>query len=231
MMARAFGLTVALLVGGCATSGGLQQLQPDAAAYRAVGTEPFWSLTIDQRVMAFSEAGRDGKVTVPTPQVINGVAGQIYRTPRLEVNIVRTRCSNGMSDRVYPDRVQVRVDGRAFEGCGGEPLMPGSLANTNWSVESVNGQSVAAGPANFVRFTQDRVSARFGCNTMSGRYVVTGGTLSAGALAATRMACPDMTAEQNAAGILSQPITLDWSSGERLTLRNAQGSIVLRRSI
>jgi uncharacterized membrane protein len=24
-----------------------------------------------------------------------------------------------MSDRVYPDKVQVTVDGRRFEGCGG----------------------------------------------------------------------------------------------------------------
>ena len=108
--------------------------------------------------------------------------------------------------------------------------MPGNLANTNWIVESVNGQPVA-GPNNFVRFTEDRLSARFGCNTMNGRYVVTGATLSAGALAATRMACPDMAAEQTASRILSQPVTLVWDSGERLTLGNGNGSIVLKRSI
>ena len=36
------------------------------------------------------------------------------------VNIVKNQqCSDGMSDRVYPDKVQVTVDGRRFEGCGG----------------------------------------------------------------------------------------------------------------
>jgi uncharacterized membrane protein len=35
------------------------------------------------------------------------------------VNIVHGTCSDGMSDRVYPDKVQVTVDGRQFTGCGG----------------------------------------------------------------------------------------------------------------
>lgn len=228
---RTSGLILALLLGGCATSGGLQQLRPDAAAYKALGTEPFWSLTIDQRVMVFTEAGRDEKVTVTTPRVINGVAGDIYKTQRLNVNIVHGRCSDGMSDRVYPDKVQVRVDGRAFEGCGGEPLAPGTLAGTSWTVESVNGQPVPGGPANFVRFTENRLSARFGCNTLNGRFAQSDITLSTGALAATRMACPDMTAERTATRILAQPVTIVWASGERLTLGNGNGSIVLKRVI
>ena len=53
------------------------------------------------------------------PQVIHGIAGEIYQTPRINVNIVHGQCSDGMSDRIYPDRVQVTVDGRRFEGCGG----------------------------------------------------------------------------------------------------------------
>ena len=55
----------------------------------------------------------------PTPPVIHGFAGEIYNTPRIHVNIVHGRCSDGMSDRVYPDKVQVDVDGRRFNGCGG----------------------------------------------------------------------------------------------------------------
>jgi hypothetical protein len=54
-----------------------------------------------------------------TPPVIIGIAGEIYHTPRIGVNIVHGRCSDGMSDRVYPDKVQVTVDGRRFNGCGG----------------------------------------------------------------------------------------------------------------
>ena len=51
--------------------------------------------------------------------MILGFAGEIYQTPRINVNIVHAQCSDGMSDRTYPDKVQVTVDGRRFNGCGG----------------------------------------------------------------------------------------------------------------
>ena len=93
---------------------------PPGGVYRALGTEPFWSLTIDERRMVFTEANAPGvEIVQPTPHVIGGFAGEIYQTPRIGVNIVHTQCSDGMSDRVYPDKVQVTVDGRQFEGCGG----------------------------------------------------------------------------------------------------------------
>ena len=100
---------------------------PAGDLYVAVGTEPFWRLTINEQEMVFTEANAPGvQIMQPTPKVIVAFAGEVYQSQRIGVNIVHGRCNDGMSDRVYPDRVQVRVDGRAFEGCGGEPL-PGSL--------------------------------------------------------------------------------------------------------
>jgi len=88
------------------------------APYHAVGTEPFWNLLIDEHNITFVVP--DGpQVTQPTPKVIVGFAGEIYQTPRIHVNIVHGQCSDGMSDRVFPDKVQVRVDGKQFNGCGG----------------------------------------------------------------------------------------------------------------
>ncbi|HEX6784557.1 MAG TPA: hypothetical protein VF098_07880 [Sphingomicrobium sp.] len=97
----------------CATP---QPQQPPA--YHAVGTEPFWSLTIDQRTLTFALAGSQ-PVREPKPRVIVGIAGEIYRAPRIDVNIVHGSCSDGMSDRTFPDKVQVRVDDHYFNGCGG----------------------------------------------------------------------------------------------------------------
>ena len=91
---------------------------PPGGAYRAVGTEPFWGLTIDERQMVFTAPDQQ-PISQPTPRVIVGFAGEIYRTPRLNVNIVHAQCSDGMSDRVYRDKVQVDVDGRQYNGCGG----------------------------------------------------------------------------------------------------------------
>ena len=103
---------LAASVAGCATP------PPRAAAYHAVGTEPFWSLSIDQRTISFTLAGSQ-PVQQPKPQVIIGFAGEIYRTQRIDVNIVHGTCGDGMSDRIYPDKVQVRVNEHHFSGCGG----------------------------------------------------------------------------------------------------------------
>ena len=91
---------------------------PPPPPYHALGTEPFWNLLIDEHDVTFTEPETQ-PVRQPTPQVIHGIAGEIYRTRRIDVNIVHAQCSDGMSDRVYPDKVQVTVDGRHFSGCGG----------------------------------------------------------------------------------------------------------------
>jgi uncharacterized membrane protein len=91
---------------------------PPPPPYHALGTEPFWNQLIDEHDVTFTAPDAQ-PIRQPTPQAIHGVAGEIYRTPRIDVNIVHAQCSDGMSDRVYPDKVQVTVDGRRFNGCGG----------------------------------------------------------------------------------------------------------------
>ena len=91
---------------------------PPPPPYHAVGTEPFWSLVIGEREISFTQPEQQ-PVVQPRPRAIVGFAGEIYQTPRIDVNIVHARCSDGMSDRVYPDKVQVTVDGKRFDGCGG----------------------------------------------------------------------------------------------------------------
>ena len=86
--------------------------------YHAVGTEPFWNLLIDEHNITFVLSGQQ-PVEQPTPKAIVAFAGENYQTPRINVNIVHAQCSDGMSDRVYPDKVQVSVDGKQFSGCGG----------------------------------------------------------------------------------------------------------------
>jgi uncharacterized membrane protein len=113
MKKRIASLFMALPVAACATP-------PPAPPppYHAVGTEPFWNLLIDEHDVTFTQPGTQ-PIRQPTPQVIHGFAGEIYQTPRIDVNIVHATCSDGMSDRVYRDKVQVTVDGRQFNGCGG----------------------------------------------------------------------------------------------------------------
>ena len=77
---------VALLLSACMTTP-----PPPPAPYRAVGTEPFWSLIIDERDVTFIPA--DGQpVRQPRPQPIVGFAGEIYQTPRINVLLAAMAC-------------------------------------------------------------------------------------------------------------------------------------------
>jgi heat shock protein HslJ len=215
------------------------------AGYRAIGTEPFWDLEIG-RDLVFTDRGNNVSVRQPTPRPINGTAGEIYRTPRLEVNIVHSQCSDGMSDRTYPDTVQVYVDGRLYRGCGaqssffsqvgenGEPNYPGqgapvaALSGTNWRVVSINGTPTPAGNF-YINFMPDRIGAKFGCNSMGAGYTQNGSTLTVGAIMATKMACPDMNFENLGSTILMSPMTVS-GIGDRVTLSNARGTIELMQA-
>ena len=112
-MKRLLALPLVAVLSGCMSIPG-----PPPAPYRALGTEPFWNLLIDEKHLTFIQPDAQ-PILQPTPKVIVGIAGEIYQTPRIGVNIVHGTCSDGMSDRVYPDKVQVTVDGRQFTGCGG----------------------------------------------------------------------------------------------------------------
>lgn len=103
---------LAAIVGGCLPIPG------PPPPYHALGTKPPWNLLIGEHEMTFAEMGQQ-PVSQPTPKVIVGIAGEIYRTERISVNIVHSRCSDGTSDRAYPDTVQITVDERHFNGCGG----------------------------------------------------------------------------------------------------------------
>ena len=113
-MKRLLAIPLAMLAGGC-----LPVPPPPPPPYHALGTEPFWNLLIDEHNLTFTQPDA-APILQPTPKVIIGFAGEIYQTPRIHVNIVHSQgCSDGMSDRSYPDKVQVTVDGRQFNGCGG----------------------------------------------------------------------------------------------------------------
>lgn len=230
------GTAAALMVAGCAILPPTPTSPPassTAATYQATGTEPFWNLELNGREMVFTEANAPGvRIAEPLPKVIHGFAGDIYNARRIGLNIVRnTRCSDGMSDRIFPDRVQVRVDERSFEGCGGEVVMPDQLAGSSWTVESVNQRATGGGDRFAMRFEADRLIGIVGCNRLSGSYRFDGQTFNPGPVAATRMACRDMRFETEALLILSQPAVTSWGAGDRLTLSNSAGTIVLRRVI
>ena len=219
----------------------------DQGDYRALGTEPFWDLTIS-RNLVFTDRGSNVSVVQPTPAVQHGVAGEIYNSPRIRVNIVHSQCSDGMSDRTYPDTVQVTVDKRLYRGCGaaasffvqvderGNPQIlssrPGpetTLERTRWKVTRINGRPVPRQGDYHLDFDSGRIAAKFGCNAISGPYSQNGNTLDPGALVSTKMACPNMRFETDASAILDQVMTIAVNGRNRLALSSSAGTIELVR--
>lgn len=111
-MSMRFSLLVAL----AALSGCLSHPPPPPPPYHAVGADGRWNLIIDDKHVTFIATGQQ-PIREPRPAAIVGIAGDIYRTERINVNIVHGSCTIG--DRIYPDRVQVSVDGVQHDGCGG----------------------------------------------------------------------------------------------------------------
>ena len=219
----------------------------DRGDYRAIGTEPFWDLTISNNLV-FTDRGSNVSVVQPTPPVQSGVAGEMYNSPRIRVNIVHSRCSDGMSDRTYPDTVQVTVNTRLYRGCGapasfflqvddrGNPQMmsalPGpvtTLERTRWRVTRVNGRAVPRKGNYYLDFDSGRIGAKFGCNSIVGPYTQTGTTLDSGALISTRVACFDMAIETQASAVLDQVMTIAVIGRNQLVLSSSAGTIDLVR--
>ena len=95
--------------------------------YRAVGTEPFWSVDIARRTITYRPI--DGRpVTVAKPRAIEGRNGTTYRAKGMTIAITHVRCSDGMSDHTYADTVKVTIGRRQLSGCGGGVIARGGRA-------------------------------------------------------------------------------------------------------
>ncbi|MES2987277.1 MAG: META domain-containing protein [Pseudomonadota bacterium] len=215
-------IAAALLLGSTVTPALAQE------SYRAVGTEPFWSLTIGPRTTTFEAPGQR-PVVAATPKVIHGFAGEIWQGKRIGVNTVHKQCSDGMSDRTYRNSVTVTVDGRRYEGCGGgvvdqtaSPAPPRNLLlEGDWSIQSINGRNVAPRTSPTINFRGQSVSGNASCNRFNGSFDFARGRLNVGPLASTRMACLNRAVnaqESSVLQILRERLTVSSNRGGKLVL-------------
>ena len=224
-------LLPALLLAGCATV-------PDGAEepYRALGTEPFWSIAIADGRMTYETP--DGGFSLPAPRAEETGDGRIYRTRRITLHIWLAECSDGMSDRRYRDTVRAEVDGRTLDGCGGPHAEAGPLHEMSWLIVEIDGEAteltgdLLRDDRYAVDFGNERFMGYGGCNRFSATYTLVGRTLSAGPLMSTRRACPEPTMgrERRLFEILSAPVEMSLPDAGSMILENARGSVRLRRT-
>ena len=115
---------------------------------------------------------------------------------------------------------------------GPDAASPGPLeAQGAWKLESATAADGAvllpAGGDYRLQFSDHTVNVLGGCNRMSGRYALSAGTLRIGALASTRMACPEPAMQHDATitRLLEQPLSMSLMEihPEQLRLKTPAG--------
>jgi heat shock protein HslJ len=210
--------------------------QSAAQPYHGLGTQPFWSITLDGQTIRYEPASGP-VISVPSPRPIIGFNGERYETRRLTVDITHVRCSDGMSDRTYPDTVVLTVGGRKLRGCGGETAASSAPAQSTllegaWTIQAVAGRRPVTGTHPEVRFQGTRISGSTGCNNFGGAFRFDRGHLTTGALISTRRACEPAAnvQEQTVLKLLGQRLSVSRNRAGKLVMtgRSAQTLVLVR---
>lgn len=133
-----------------------------------------------------------------------------------------------MRNTIYPMAAALA----ALSACA--PVAPPgpTLAGTSWRVVAINGQPTPAVGNYSMNFEAGgQVGARFGCNSMGGRYRQTGSTLIVSDMATTLMGCPEPqgTHERLGSAVLGQPMAVSFAGPGQMTLANSAGTLALNR--
>ena len=103
-----------------ATETAKSPVMPIPASFRAIGTEPFWSASVEGETLTWSSPEQAGDVVVPVIRTDGDgkatVSGMLEGRP-LQLDVRYATCSDGMSDTVYPLSVTRRLGSDVHEGC------------------------------------------------------------------------------------------------------------------
>jgi heat shock protein HslJ/uncharacterized lipoprotein YbaY len=168
--------------------------------YRAQGNEPGWTLSIaDGRVTLNADYGaRTVEAALPEAAFEDGAF--VYRMPAeaLELRLAPALCRDDMTGMPYPETVTAVLDGRALDGCGGEPV--DLLSGEEWSVEDIAGAGIAEDSQVTLTFAPDGgLSGTSSCNRYATAVTIGGEGISVGQIAATQKMCPEALMDQERA--------------------------------
>ena len=100
-----------------AVLGGVDLGQP----VRALGTEPFWSVEITPDALIYTRVDQPTQRAPNRGATVQGTvatfASSTDLNQALNVVLIATECSDGMSDRTYPLTAKVEIGGESLTGC------------------------------------------------------------------------------------------------------------------
>lgn len=198
----------------------------DASTYVARGNEPGWILKMDGKSLDYQGNYGEKKINVPQPEGRPSFNGMRYLTERLVVDITYANCADVMSGERFTDTVLIQADGEEYRGCGGRKLPPESLDNSNWTIIMIDQLPTLESVKTEVRFADGKISGTAGCNRFTGTYSHQSNIITFGAIASTRMMCPEkqMAQEAKFLALLNGKVTKRYSVEGNLILANESGA-------
>lgn len=207
----------------CAPAGAI--IEP----FRASGNEPFWSVTLEGGMLTLN---RLNEGELPAQAYVAGEADGYFHTQGghpVSLEVSDQICQDSMSGMLYPQQVNVQVEGASLNGCGGDPAR--LLQGGEWVVEDIDGGGIIDRSRVTLNFGADgRVTGRASCNNFMGEYQLTGEGLSISHPATTRKACAPslMEQEQRVLHNLDTLQRFDIDDTGALLLHSADGSLKAR---
>lgn len=156
--------------------------------YRAEGAD--WTLGIGDGAVTVALAdGRRIDAALPEPRFDGGFVHDIPDAG-LTIRTMPELCRDAATGMPHPDRVEVTLGGETLAGCGGDPL--DLLTGPEWVVEDIGGRGIIDASRVTLDVAQGGgLGGTASCNRYATRLTVGGGVLDVGAIASTRMGCPE----------------------------------------
>lgn len=179
VVAREFAITPPMLLVG----------PPSTDTLHARGDD--WRMDIADTALSLNVGGRDYAFISPRPSTLS--AGPNYLTTlggkTLGFRFETAACTLAGAPVVYPRHVNLQLDGRLLQGCGGDPAL--LLQGAPWRILSIGGQPMrAANPVTIQFGPAGRLTGRLPCGGLNARYTVDATGLRFAPAAAAPGPCP-----------------------------------------
>ncbi|MDG3582646.1 META domain-containing protein [Galbibacter pacificus] len=215
---------------------------PEGVDFIASGDNPSWSLLIDfDNAMNFTSLDRPKKLTTPVPEpnipqdtnALNYLAET--EAGILQVTIFKKPCitnaNEDFSYKVYIEAKEKDMENyKTFEGCG--KYIGDYRLNDIWALETIDGKAIdktMKRPNLEFNLRNGQVFGFGGCNRINGTLVVEKDSLAIGALASTKMMCPNAELETQFLQIVNNMKFHYKYKNLILTLTSAEHTLTFRK--
>ena len=202
--------------------------------FTARGNEPGWLVEVQQNQIEIQTNYGQNTITAPRPIPQPYKGGYKYNAEAdghiAIIDIRRKLCYDDMSGRPYPARVTLTLDGKTYEGCGGDPLA--LLTEAEWVVEDIAQSGIIDNSRVTLNFDPEgRVYGISSCNSYSAAFEMTGETLTIKNPVGTLKACAPalMNQEQKFLDTLSKVTRYDIDGYGALILTTDDGKTITAR--